>query len=292
MASGSAEAVEVLHSANCWTGKRWDRVGPRKFGAAEQTEAIEARRTSFWNMPVEEPAAVRSSSTPGGFISQEPLTFHKEQTKPCPAMRLPAIECSGHPQQSIGVDRTCEGRGSDTVGSFTWSTWSAGYGCHIRVVVTTRSPGWPMFAKERERRFTRGRSRRRKPESHAARQPRSVPVFNAPLIRHFQSAWWLQSEFFRVGSSPPLMEGDQIHCGVGSGVELEARAHVYLLWAPPSRYWWRMVVSNSVTFNATFNRGARPRDKSLNEQRTCCVSCSDMVLIERQYGYRFSPIHI
>jgi len=25
----------------------------------------------------------------------------------------------------------------------------------------------------------------------------------------------------------------------------------------------------------------RPRDKSLNEQRTCCVSCSDMVLIER-----------
>jgi len=78
MISGSVEAVEVLHSANCWTGKSWDRVGARKLGAAEQREAIEARRKGFGNMPAKEPAAVRSSSTPGGFISQEPLTFHKE----------------------------------------------------------------------------------------------------------------------------------------------------------------------------------------------------------------------
>jgi len=123
MASGPAEAVEVLHLANCWTGKRWDMdmVGPRKLGAAEHREAIEASRTSFGNMLVEEPAAVRSPSTPGGFIPQGPPTFHKERTKPCPPMRLPAIKCSNGHQQDIGVDRTREHCGSDTVGLSTWS---------------------------------------------------------------------------------------------------------------------------------------------------------------------------
>ena len=132
MASGSAEAVEVLHSVNCRTGKRLDRVGPRKLGAAEERQTIEARRASLGNMPVGEPAAVRVSSTPGSFISQESLTFHKEQTKPYPAMRLPTIKCSNHPQQNIGVDRPRERYGSDTVDS---STWSTRYGCRILVAV-------------------------------------------------------------------------------------------------------------------------------------------------------------
>jgi len=42
--------------------------------------------------------------------------------------------------------------------------------------------------------------------------------------------------------------------------------------------WWKMLVSNSIHSMIR----ARPRDKSLIEQRTCCVSCSDMVLIGRQ----------